>query len=66
MRIPAFFAATAAILAATPAAAHPKLVAAQPAPNGIAAATSRLQLKFSERLIARFSGAELVMIISRG
>jgi copper resistance protein C len=61
MRIPAFLAAMAAILVATPVAAHPKLVAAQPAPNGVTAATSQLQLKFSERLIARFSGAELVM-----
>jgi copper resistance protein C len=61
MRIPAFLAATAALLVSTPAAAHPKLVAAQPAPNGITAPVSRLQLKFSERLIARFSRAELVM-----
>jgi copper resistance protein C len=61
MRIPAFAATMAAILVATPAAAHPKLLAAQPAPNGITAATSRLQLKFSERLIGRFSGADLLM-----
>jgi copper resistance protein C len=62
MRFPAFLAAASAVfLTATPALAHPKLVTAQPAPNGVIGTTSRLQLTFSERLIERFSGADLVM-----
>lgn len=41
--------------------AHPKLVAASPAANAAVSAPSRIQLRFSERLMPRFSGAELVM-----
>ena len=48
-------AAVAATLMA-PAWAHPRLVAASPANNGIATATPAIALKFSERLIPRFSG----------
>lgn len=41
--------------------AHPKLVSATPAPNAVTAPTARLQLVFSEGLVAQFSGADLVM-----
>jgi methionine-rich copper-binding protein CopC len=54
-------AATAALLVASPALAHPKLVSATPAPNSVVASTARLQLTFSESLVANFSGVELVM-----
>lgn len=43
------------------ASAHPKLVAATPAASSSVAAPSRVQLRFSERLMPRFTGAELVM-----
>lgn len=61
MRI-AVFAAMVALVAATPAAAHAKLVSATPAPNSIVAAPATLQLSFSESLVASFSGVELEMI----
>lgn len=51
--------AAAAALSATlmaPAGAHPRLVAATPAINGVASTTTAIALKFNERLIARFSG----------
>lgn len=53
----------AAALLAVPVAAyaHPKLVSATPAPNSVAAPTAKLQLVFSESLVAQFSGADLVM-----
>jgi methionine-rich copper-binding protein CopC len=53
----------AAVLLVAPAAtyAHAKLVSATPAPNGVAAPTARLELAFSEGLVAQFSGADLVM-----
>ena len=54
-------AAAAALLAAAPALAHPKLVSANPAPNSVAASPTKLQLTFSETLVANFSGVELVM-----
>jgi methionine-rich copper-binding protein CopC len=54
-------AATAALLAAAPAVAHPKLLTATPAPNSVVASPARLQLTFSETLVANFSGVELVM-----
>jgi methionine-rich copper-binding protein CopC len=53
--------AIAALVAPLPAFAHPKLVSATPAPDAATAPTARLQLVFSERLVAQFSGAELVM-----
>ncbi|MDF2381797.1 copper homeostasis periplasmic binding protein CopC [Nostoc ellipsosporum NOK] len=53
--------AAAALVAPLPAFAHPKLVSATPAPNATTAATARLQLVFSERLVAQFSGADVVM-----
>ncbi|MBO9579597.1 MAG: copper homeostasis periplasmic binding protein CopC [Sphingobium sp.] len=53
----------AAMLLVAPVAAfaHPKLVSATPAPNVATAPTARLQLVFSEGLVAQFSGADLVM-----
>lgn len=53
--------AAAALIAPLPALAHPKLVSATPAPNATTDATARLQLVFSERLVAQFSGADVVM-----
>lgn len=53
--------AVAALMAAGPASAHPKLLSAMPAPNAIAKAPATLKLKFSESLISRFSGATVVM-----
>ena len=54
--------AVAALIAPLPAFAHPRLIAATPAPNSATAPTARLQLAFSERLVAQFSGADVVMI----
>lgn len=51
----------AATLSATAASAHPKLLSANPASNTVVTAPARLQLAFSEGLVAQFSGAELVM-----
>lgn len=53
--------AAALLVAPVAAYAHPKLVSATPAPNAVAAPTARLQLVFSEGLVAQFSGADLVM-----
>ena len=54
-------AAAAAVLAAagSPAAAHPRLITATPAINGVVAATSTIALEFSERLIGQFSGVTI-------
>jgi len=54
-------AATAALFAAAPAIAHPKLISATPAPNAVVASPAKLQLTFSEGLVAKFSGVDLVM-----
>lgn len=54
-------AAIAALFAAAPAFAHPKLLSSTPAPNSVVASPARLQLTFSETLVANFSGVELVM-----
>lgn len=53
--------AVALLVAPVAAYAHPKLVSATPAPNAVSAPTARLQLVFSEGLVAQFSGADLVM-----
>jgi len=53
--------AAALLVAPVAAYAHPKLVSATPAPNAVSARTTQLQLVFSERLVAQFSGADLVM-----
>lgn len=49
-------------LGATPALSHPRLVSANPAPNATIAAPRALQLRFSERLVGRFSGASLALL----
>lgn len=41
--------------------AHPKLVSVAPAPNATVANPARVTLRFSEKLISKFSGADLVM-----
>ncbi|WP_442678312.1 copper homeostasis periplasmic binding protein CopC [Sphingomonas sp. ASY06-1R] len=46
---------------ATAAYAHPKLVSASPAPNATVAKAARVELRFSERLMPKFSGADLMM-----
>ncbi len=46
---------------ATAAQAHPKLVSASPAPNASVAKPARVTLQFSEKLIPKFSGADLMM-----
>ncbi|MCH7860598.1 copper homeostasis periplasmic binding protein CopC [Sphingomonas sp. NPDC092331] len=51
----------AALMMATPALAHPKLMSATPAPDSVVAAPARLQLVFSEALVDKFSGVDLVM-----
>ena len=57
------FAAAALVAVATPAAvfAHPKLVSATPAADATVAAPTRVELKFSERLIPKLSGATVLM-----
>jgi methionine-rich copper-binding protein CopC len=54
-------AVAAAFLSVAPAFAHPKLVSATPAAEAVVAAPTKILLKFSERLVAQFSGAELFM-----
>lgn len=46
---------------ATTAYAHPKLLTASPAANATVAAPKAVQLRFSEKLVVRFSTADLVM-----
>ena len=53
--------AAAAFSFATPALAHPKLVAANPAANALVAKPSKLELRFSEKLVGQFSSVDLVM-----
>ncbi|QQV77898.1 copper homeostasis periplasmic binding protein CopC [Sphingomonas aliaeris] len=54
-------AAAALIVVAGAANAHPKLVSATPAPNATVAAPARVTLRFSEKLMPKFSGADLMM-----
>lgn len=54
-------AASVGLLASAPAFAHPRLVSASPAANSVVAAPASLRLNFSEKLVAQFSGADLVM-----
>jgi len=46
--------------------AHPKLVSASPAPNATVAKPARLALRFSEKLMPKFSGADLMMTAHGG
>ncbi len=41
--------------------AHPKLVSASPAPNAMVAKPANVTLRFSEKLMPKFSGADLMM-----
>lgn len=61
LRSLAVAAVTAAVLLASPALAHPKLVSSNPAANASVTAPSRIILTFSEGLLPRLSGAEIVM-----
>lgn len=54
-------AATALLFGAAPAIAHPKLLSASPAPNATVAPAARVQLSFSEALLPKLSGAEVLM-----
>ncbi|MBV1692640.1 copper homeostasis periplasmic binding protein CopC [Novosphingobium sp. G106] len=51
----------ASVLAATAVQAHPKLDSTTPAANAVVAAPTRIQLVFSEALVAQFSGIDLTM-----
>lgn len=53
--------AASALLAAGQALAHPQLLASTPSENAEIAAPARIELHFSETLVARVSGAKLVM-----
>lgn len=57
-----FVSAAAALLVVAGAAnAHPKLVSATPAANATVASQTRIELRFSEKLMPKFSGADLMM-----
>ena len=61
MRSLALPAALTLLSLASAAQAHPKLVVASPAPNATVAKPARVALQFSERLMPKFSGADLMM-----
>lgn len=63
MKTKTLFAAFAALSIGVPAPAlaHPKLVSSSPAASATVAATNRLTLTFSERLMPRLSGIDLAM-----
>ena len=46
--------------------AHPKLLAAKPAANATVVKPARVELRFSERLMPKFSGADLMMTGMKG
>lgn len=50
------------LTAAGAAQAHPRLLSASPAANAVVGSTRTVQLRFSERLEPRFSGAEVAML----
>lgn len=51
----------ASVFAATAVQAHPKLTNATPAADTVVSAPARIQLVFSEALVAQFSGIDLTM-----
>lgn len=53
--------ALALLVVASGAYAHPKLVSATPAPNATIAKPRRVELHFSEKLMPKFTGADLMM-----
>lgn len=61
MRLVFVPAAAALLFVAGTANAHPKLVSTTPAPNATVTQPARLELRFSEKLIPKFSGADLMM-----
>lgn len=59
--LPLFAVLLAASALALPAAAHPKLVEAAPADGATVAPPAKVTLTFNEKLMPRFTGADLVM-----
>lgn len=51
----------ASVFSATAALAHPKLNSAMPAADSVVTAPTKIQLVFSETLVAQFSGIDLTM-----
>ena len=49
---------------ASAAQAHPKLLAASPAANATVARPGRVELRFSEKLMPKFSGADLMTTVT--
>lgn len=61
-RIPLFATALMTLVMGTPAIAHPKLVASNPAANATVAKPKMIELRFSEKLVGQFSSVDLLMI----
>lgn len=61
LRSYAALAATAALFLSAPALAHPKLLSSTPAANASVAAPSQITLTFSEGLMPKLSGGDIVM-----
>lgn len=55
------FIAAAALVVATAAFAHPKLLSSTPQDNADGPAPQKIELHFSENLMTQFSGASLIM-----
>lgn len=66
MRRVSVLTAAALVMFAGAANAHPKLVSATPAANAIVATPARVELHFSEKLMPKFSGADLIMTARGG
>jgi len=65
-RVFGFLAAAALVTVAGTANAHPKLVSASPAANAAVAAPTKIELRFSEKLMPAFSKADLTMAAMAG
>lgn len=52
----------ASVLVGTAAQAHPELVQTTPAANATTASPAKIELRFSEPLVAEFSGADVFMV----
>lgn len=61
MRFTLSLLAATALVAAAPAIAHPKLLSSTPAANATVKPTAKVELRFSERLVAKLSSAQVVM-----
>lgn len=61
MRRIALFAVVTVLAGASAADAHPKLVSAAPAANATVAKPGQIEMRFSEKLMPKFSGADLMM-----